>query len=246
MQYTIFLLHNLYVSAKCHTSPDSLSSENYIHFMLLLNHTIITVYCLQYTYYHALLRYHHTGSVTLSFKDPDIYKKILIHTPTQGVTIMRYLHLFQLLNFNPHSHAGSDGRNAEKRSCILYFNPHSHAGSDSYMDCTGFVPQISIHTPTQGVTKYGPNIPIFDEISIHTPTQGVTIGKDMRNPWRDISIHTPTQGVTLVNFNQLMELGISIHTPTQGVTSVFARTSSRLPYFNPHSHAGSDPGSPSV
>lgn len=30
--------------------------------MPLLNHTIITVYCLQYTYYRALLRRYHTGS----------------------------------------------------------------------------------------------------------------------------------------------------------------------------------------
>ena len=56
--------------------------------------------------------------------------------------------------------------------------------------------QISIHTPTQGVTKCGWDSLSADDISIHTPTQGVTDPDFIYNMRRSISIHTPTQGVT--------------------------------------------------
>ena len=77
-------------------------------------------------------------------------------------------------------------------------------------------------------------------ISIHTPTRGVTLacavllsipgyfnphshkGSDAENvyfvPIPNISIHTPTRGVTEIAgcINELLR--ISIHTPTRGVT----------------------------
>ena len=38
---------------------------------------------------------------------------------------------------------------------IVYFNPHSHAGSDyAEVEYNEFADEISIHTPTQGVTIY--------------------------------------------------------------------------------------------
>ena len=56
------------------------------------------------------------------------------------------------------------------------FNPHTHAGCDK--DSTYNFEQafdVSIHTPTQGVTKLDiSNVPT-ENVSIHTPTQGVTL-----------------------------------------------------------------------
>ena len=78
---------------------------------------------------------------------------ISIHTPTQGVTGRASLLAAVRPDFNPHSHAGSDGRSREGRK-----------GQ-----------QISIHTPTQGVTIHSFLIKNVSRISIHTPTQGVTI-----------------------------------------------------------------------
>ena len=64
---------------------------------------------------------------------------------------------------------------------------------------------ISIHTPTQGVTKNLSNGVLKINISIHTPTQGVTGGGSGNVKQSDISIHTPTQGVTLdERYNYLM------------------------------------------
>ncbi len=57
----------------------------------------------------------------------------------------------------------------------MSFNPHTHAGCDK--DSTYNFEQafdVSIHTPTQGVTKLDiSNVPT-ENVSIHTPTQGVT------------------------------------------------------------------------
>ena len=56
---------------------------------------------------------------------------------------------------------------------------------------------ISIHTPTQGVTANAVSSPQKSCISIHTPTQGVTLEPQPGDlPGYGISIHTPTQGVT--------------------------------------------------
>ena len=86
-------------------------------------------------------------------ENKDIY--ISIHTPTKGVTDLTCFLRSALLNFNPHSHEGSDlfpfnipvllidisihtptkGVTYIDKMDILAlenFNPHSHEGSDRY------------------------------------------------------------------------------------------------------------------
>ena len=122
---------------------------------------------------------------------------ISIHTPTQGVTKLWRCGAGAGVDFNPHSHAGSDlfphlfllpaclfqstlprrewhgfftcclcllwfqstlprrewlPKWATDRQGKFYFNPHSHAGSDENISGKLDVTNISIHTPTQGVT----------------------------------------------------------------------------------------------
>ena len=57
--------------------------------------------------------------------------------------------------------------------------------------------QVSIHTPTQGVTQPVPALNLINDVSIHTPTQGVTQSTVMDGMTDEVSIHTPTQGVTM-------------------------------------------------
>ncbi len=79
---------------------------------------------------------------------------ISIHTPTQGVTFSLIFFFFQRVYFNPHSHAGSDTDSSHAAFVCFDFNPHSHAGSDYPNELlTDKANFISIHTPTQGVTK---------------------------------------------------------------------------------------------
>ena len=72
-----------------------------------------------------------TQGVTLIASDIASATWISIHTPTQGVTVYYMPYMRYLINFNPHSHAGSDPNHC--RWCIV-------------------PKKISIHTPTQGVT----------------------------------------------------------------------------------------------
>ena len=56
-------------------------------------------------------------------------------------------------DFNPHSHAGSDEGGFSGMVEEIDFNPHSHAGSDRPARPRMQSAIISIHTPTQGVTR---------------------------------------------------------------------------------------------
>ena len=56
------------------------------------------------------------------------------------------------------------------------------------------------------------------QVSIHTPTQGVTLFQPLSLTRLRVSIHTPTQGVTSLSQSVSLIKGVSIHTPTQGVT----------------------------
>ena len=55
---------------------------------------------------------------------------ISIHTPTKGVTPNIVSDVFDRVNFNPHSHEGSDDDLEEVLRELGHFNPHSHEGSD--------------------------------------------------------------------------------------------------------------------
>ena len=132
-------------------------------------------------------------AVALSFKF-----KISIHTPTQGVTTKQPVETEKRLNFNPHSHAGSD-------------NP-----SNSPYNILG---NISIHTPTQGVTIFLWQIIFVCIISIHTPTQGVTqLARPSATAVRNFNPHSHA-GSDAITKQFVCNLDISIHTPTQGVTA---------------------------
>ena len=100
--------------------------------------------------------------------------------------------------------------------------------------------EVSIHTPTWGVTCSPIRILGFGYVSIHTPTWGVTAQSNfmekskkfqsthLHEVWRwfsadsafiaRVSIHTPTWGVTGKVHRQWRSLSVSIHTPTWGVT----------------------------
>ena len=87
---------------------------------------------------------------------PPIYNpyNVSIHTPTQGVTPAHGIYHWQTQSFNPHTHAGCDMFFGIIDHTHQGFNPHTHAGCDA-MDVCYIIPQnVSIHTPTQGVTLY--------------------------------------------------------------------------------------------
>ena len=78
------------------------------------------------------------------------------------------------------------------------------------------------------------------DVSIHTPTKGVTRWSLCYPLCVDVSIHTPTKGVTSINRQKGVSLIVSIHTPTKGVTLYRNVQWRNMKSFNPHTHEGCD------
>ena len=99
------------------------------------------------------------------------------------------------------------------------FNPHTYMRCDDGYKYYGRYVNVSIHTPTWGVTVISNSLNHLMRVSIHTPTWGVTwcvtekghtntsfnphtymrcdIGANTVNKDYYVSIHTPTWGVTV-------------------------------------------------
>ena len=116
---------------------------------------------------------------------------------------------------------------------------YTHAGCDEIGHPVWTLFDVSIHTPTQGVTGYSNWRGCFERVSIHTPTQGVTItaiekfskwmfqSTHPRRVWRCCCVissssyqfqSTHPRRVWHVLPFGLSQAVVSIHTPTQGVT----------------------------
>ena len=99
---------------------------------------------------------------------------VSIHTPTQGVTYQPLNYRYYYHCFNPHTHAGCDLGLPATLVVHPSFNPHTHAGCDIASTPNEKKEEVSIHTPTQGVTRKSGEGYTYSHVSIHTPTQGVT------------------------------------------------------------------------
>ena len=77
---------------------------------------------------------------------------VSIHTPTKGVTIHVLQQSTLVPCFNPHTHEGCDWQKRYIVTRNKCFNPHTHEGCDSLSRLLHYTQQVSIHTPTKGVT----------------------------------------------------------------------------------------------
>ena len=99
--------------------------------------------------------------------------------------------------------------------------------------------QVSIHTPTWGVTLYQVNIGSASSVSIHTPTWGVTLYQVNIGSASSVSIHTPTWGVTLYQVN----IGGASSFQSTHLHEVWQHQSGRgstTTSFNPHTYMRCD------
>ena len=120
---------------------------------------------------------------------------------------------------------------------------------------------VSIHTPTKGVTLtwiLSVILMMFQSTHPrrvwHSSTLGASAassfnphtheGCDIQARWvraqRAVSIHTPTKGVTYRLRKQGCIIYVSIHTPTKGVTFALRCKHKQSDCFNPHTHEGCD------
>ena len=122
-------------------------------------------------------------------------------------------------SFNPHSHVGSDLFQTPLLYIRFCFNPHSHVGSDLMLRNLRLLHNVSIHTPTWGVTKASSVFLWLKRLFQSTLPRGewLPIARPPYSP-KTVSIHTPTWGVTRCGKWCSRHGHVSIHTPTWGVT----------------------------
>ena len=99
---------------------------------------------------------------------------------------------------------------------------------------------VSIHTPTRGVTRPTQGLLSSQAFQSTLPRGEWQVVNDYKNVCGGVSIHTPTRGVTTQRNAIMAKLAVSIHTPTRGVTWEAWKRGQAQGCFNPHSHEGSD------
>ena len=136
--------------------------------------------------------------------------------------------------FNPHTHEGCDRWQVSTFSHSTSFNPHTHEGCDSIASFYRERQEVSIHTPTKGVTLLLPYINLLLRVSIHTPTKGVT-SPSLQSQSRHCSFnpHTHEGCDVLFLISKASDL-VSIHTPTKGVTLLSMRPTTRQRFQSTH------------
>ena len=111
-----------------------------------------------------------------TFVNALITQSISIHTPTKGATKHLMMVSWSYVNFNPHSHEGSDN-------------------DDEYQ----WIPESRFQSTLPRRERHGDKVLIvqINDISIHTPTKGATFLPYIQKQEMTISIHTPTKGATV-------------------------------------------------
>ena len=158
-----------------------------------------------------------TQGVTNNNGGLQMYMGVSIHTPTQGVTHCRHF-------LNGHSRFQSTHPRRVwpyrifKTTCKWSFNPHTHAGCDADDEPCEYFQEVSIHTPTQGVTSF---------ICLMQPNCEFQ--------------STHPRRVWLWDIAQHVFFGTFQSTHPRRVWLIEIITFQSLWCFNPHTHAGCDP-----
>ena len=101
-------------------------------------------------------------------------------------------------SFNPHTHEGCDPQYGFGKDFNTSFNPHTHEGCDDPFEIEyPRDPSFNPHTHEGCDSRYRGCDLAGSEVSIHTPTKGVTLSAELRHLLFLVSIHTPTKGVTI-------------------------------------------------
>ena len=115
----------------------------------------------------------------------------------------------------------------------ISFNPHTHAGCDGLIVIVDSIKEVSIHTPTQGVTLWKTKSlmhKLFQSTHPRRVWLCVSWAADIRSAFQS----THPRRVWLKLFSFPREAGVSIHTPTQGVTHTEYKTSMAQQFQSTH------------
>ena len=144
---------------------------------------------------------------------------VSIHTPTKGVTQIHWLHDTCNWSFNPHTHEGCDPNTSIGVTIKVGFNPHTHEGCDSNrIPRPQAITQVSIHTPTKGVTQ-------------KVKPMGVSITSFNPHTHEGCDFCPGLRYFQALGFNPHTHEGCDTFTNVKVIGSI---------RFNPHTHEGCD------
>ena len=145
--------------------------------------------------------------------------KVSIHTPTKGVTFRRSKSSFVAIRFNPHTHEGCDSYGGNIGIANLKFqSTHPRRVWLCVPYTLIFAINVSIHTPTKGVTI----------LLIHPLAVILFQSTHPRRVWQPCQLH---RGAACCVFQ-------STHPRRVWLSKCFKTVCNRC--FNPHTHEGCD------
>ena len=169
---------------------------------------------------------------------------ISIHTPTKGATCLNIYKPRKDVNFNPHSHEGSDCRSRTRPTMITVFQS-TLPRRERHGSCLVLELKIIFQSTLPRRERHWCRITVNDQNTFQSTlprrerlltTFSLTTclhfnphsheGSDWLEKWRHlyikyISIHTPTKGATKGScLLSMLGKEISIHTPTKGATAI--------------------------
>ena len=130
---------------------------------------------------------------------------------------------------------------SEAPSCVR-FNPHTHAGCDGLIVIVDSIKEVSIHTPTQGVTKaqFRMTVPLRFQ-STH-PRRVWPYCRDMIKHKKLFQSTHPRRVWPYLGLDSVLDDKFQSTHPRR-VWPYLGKSSAGSEGFNPHTHAGCDFGS---
>ena len=141
----------------------------------------------------------HTPTWGVTFVLQNLYLStfVSIHTPTWGVTVCNRKRTYQYKFQSTHLHEVWQLLGTNSSTGNEFQSTHLHEVWPGYtiieLELACFNPHTYMRCDIGGMTQY-----IEFDVSIHTPTWGVTVASVISEIVNVVSIHTPTWGVTFV------------------------------------------------
>ena len=141
--------------------------------------------------------------------------------------------------FNPHTHEGCDITVCQRKTEVVSFNPHTHEGCDPYFSIRRLVWFCFNPHTHEGCDKEHADLAHDKEVSIHTPTKGVTLASGNCRPGTQFqSTHPRRVWQRKLQACQQLEQFQSTH--PRRVWRLRSLCHHQGTSFNPHTHEGCD------
>ena len=147
-------------------------------------------------------------------------KRVSIHAPTRGATILTNRWRRSGIGFNPRAHTGRDIIGTKQTVRYESFNPRAHTGRDKSFTVRTNLLWVSIHAPTRGAT-----FTLVESATVIRMFQSTRPHGARHNELRRLGYDSKFQSTRphgarrFAHGRNLSKFLVSIHAPTRGATN---------------------------